>query len=1031
MRPHLLTGRGFARWIATLAILWGGGGPAAAAERLIQLDFPEAPGLACGFEAGGIRQVPAARRAELEGILDRTYDDIVAVYGDPMVVVDAASLKRRVAVYFTPGTGAGMYLTHKSEGTLRLVGAIVGGFLTGGTGTVCAVLSDIPDHAIFIDPDLDGFRNIFLHELIHVFHDRQSYLGWYAHSWVEEGMTEAATELVVDRLRQRGIHDLVGSGFGHTAWDNLKHYDPWSYPFNGAWLGDPRFSVLGSMEFYQGSYMLLGFGDKAIKVPPVIPSQVRYAAASSVWLMMAKAFSPDPASPDFLRRVNARIRERGLRDLPDDPLDAKLKMIGLLEEVQPAARMEGQPLREWLLSQGILKGAPSGQDYLFLDVRDPENLRLDQQPITVYAIYRGLPSVLEPVPKHLSAAELPARGCPVEVQVLDAFGREVHTDAGTTDAWGAYVVSRGPALEVGAYSIQARVSGACERIEDGFFDEHTPGGMDASTYAVVSRETIDGSSAKANASLFGATVRPAEIAWKQGLRQAVSIVGADAIVESLSPTRRLIEADDTLGYFRAEVAEPSFGLDNVLTYVPIDLRVGQRDSGTAWGHRHPRFVFKPSPYTRVVWQGTSPDWSILVSPASLAVDVGASLRIAAMLFPNGVARDTAYPDCPLGVTVPRGSTLPFTLRTSLSADFVTLSDHAPEVAIVDLVVEVGAGTPPGRYAIPVQASGRSDGTCQGLSREAVFTLDVLTPPVPVSVDAVVADASSATPLSVPVRVVTTETDETRFTAFVAKARQGTTFTLEAPWEAAGGSLRFLEWEFDHEPGRRTSDNPVAATATAARSATARYVSAHAAVLTIEATVDGSSIPAPIPVPIRWSWSLPRGDSFSGTDTTRFQVKARPTIAVSLDAPARITLDGRELEFYAWESGGSRTTSTHLLFTVPGDAIVAARYRVAPPDSVTLTVSALCEGCATGLVSLAGLPVTVGAPWVGMLKTPYAFSMPRNGTLALTAPPAVLVGGRTFRFAFWMSITDWRWLTSSTTLRGLADKTETLAPVYRR
>jgi hypothetical protein len=153
--------------------------------------------------------------------------------------------------------------------------------------------------------------------------------------------------------------------------------------------------------------------------------------------------------------------------------------------------------------------------------------------------------------------------------------------------------------------------------------------------------------------------------------------------------------------------------------------------------------------------------------------------------------------------------------------------------------------------------------------------------------------------------------------------------------------------------------------------------------------------------------------------------------VSLDAPARVTVDGRELEFYAWETGGSRSASTHLLFEVPGDATLAARYRVVPPDTVTLTVTALCDGCATGLVSLAGLPVTVGAPWVGMLKTPYSFSMPRNGTVSLTAPSAVLVGGRTFRFAFWMSITDWRWLTSSTTLRGLADRTETLAPVYRR
>jgi hypothetical protein len=1016
----------FVRWVAALALAGAAGRPAAAAERRIELAFPEALSTVCGVEVGGQLQVPADRRPELQGILDTAYDDIVAVYGEPMLGVS----KRRVGVFFTPGTDAGMYLTHKSEGSLRLVGAMVGSLLAPGVGTTCALTADIPDHVIFIDPDMDGFRNVFLHELIHVFHDRQSYLGWYVHSWVEEGMTEAATELVVDRLRQRGVHDLEGAGVGHTAWDNLKHYDPWGYPFNGAWRGDPRFAVLGAQAFYQGSFALLAFGDKAFSMPPVIPPNVRYAAAASTWLMMAKAFSPDPASPDFLRRVNARIAERGLRALPDDRREAVAKMIGLLEEVQPGARMEGLPLRVWLLSQAILKGAPSGEDYLFLDVRDPENLRLETRPITAYALYRAVPTLLERVSDHLASAELPARDCPVELSVRDALGREVHRDFGTTDAAGAYRMSAGPALEAGAYSIRARVVGTCARIEDGYFDRHTPAGMDASTYAVVSGEAIDAATARANASLLGATVRPAQVEWKQGLRQAVSVVAADALVEALPPSARRVEAPGALGYFRAEVADPGFGLDNVLAYVPLDLRVGQRDGSLPWALRHPRFVFKPSPYTRVVWVGTSPDFSVLLSPASLPVDVGASLRIAVMLLPNGVAHGGNPLDCPLRLTVPRGGTLPTTLRTTLLADLVNLGESAPEVTIADLRVEVETGTPAGRYAVPVQAVGDSGGSCSGLVRSAVFTLDVLPPLVPVRVDAVVADASPVAPLPVPIRIVTSEADVTRTTAFERSARQGTAVRLEAPAEAAGGSLRFLGWELDHQPGRRTADNPLTVTVTAALSVTARYVSSRTTVLTIEATVDGSALPAPIPVPIRWSWAPPRGTALVGTGTTRFELRTQDGVWVALDAPARVTLGGRELEFYRWESGGSSSSATHLGHEVRGDATLVARYRSVRPETVTLTVTALCDGCATGPVAFSGLLVKVTTPPLGVYKAPFSITVPKNGAVSLTTPSSALVSGRTLRFVFWMSVTDWRALTASPTLSGLADKTETLAPVYR-
>ena len=53
-----------------------------------------------------------------------------------------------------------------------------------------------------------GFDHHFTHEIIHAFHDRMDFLKWYSYSWVEEGMTEAAAELVADALVQAGGRDF-------------------------------------------------------------------------------------------------------------------------------------------------------------------------------------------------------------------------------------------------------------------------------------------------------------------------------------------------------------------------------------------------------------------------------------------------------------------------------------------------------------------------------------------------------------------------------------------------------------------------------------------------------------------------------------------------------------------------------------------------------------------------------------------------------------------------------------------------------
>ena len=64
-----------------------------------------------------------------------------------------------------------------------------------------------------------------------------------------------------------------------------------------------------------------------------------------------------------------------------------IKMGELIEKVAPDAIIEGLSIHDWLFAQRLLTGAPHSADFLFIDVRDPENLRLDGgTPITVYAI---------------------------------------------------------------------------------------------------------------------------------------------------------------------------------------------------------------------------------------------------------------------------------------------------------------------------------------------------------------------------------------------------------------------------------------------------------------------------------------------------------------------------------------------------------------------------------------------------------------------------------------------------------------------
>ena len=83
-------------------------------------------------------------------------------------------------------------------------------------------------------------------------------------------------------------------------WDNLKRYDTRNYLLNGALSGDPGYSILwGIRAFFRG-----------VSGHYVIDPDVRYGAAASLWLLLAKALSPDPVNlgTGFLKRLIAARR---------------------------------------------------------------------------------------------------------------------------------------------------------------------------------------------------------------------------------------------------------------------------------------------------------------------------------------------------------------------------------------------------------------------------------------------------------------------------------------------------------------------------------------------------------------------------------------------------------------------------------------------------------------------------------------------------------------------------------------------------
>jgi hypothetical protein len=480
---------------------------------------------------------------------------------------------------------------------------------------------------------------------------------------------------------------------------------------NGDWQGNTNFSILGGLRFFFGGIAIPPLGDEQL-LNKVIDPQVRYGAATALWLMLTQALSPAPGNPDFLRRLNAQLQMDGITEASG--------LLPAIQQIAGDARIEGLPVLEWLPSQAIRKTAPAASNYLFIDVRNPEN----PDAITVYAIAKeDLSSPFNPL-GDLAIGELPARNCIVHVKMIDAHGFDwLNNTTGRTDPEGKFVVPITAHLPVGGYVIQATADD-CDRVREGPFQSRVPSNLRASTFAIVRGA---GQIAGPDSSLFGATLTPSV---PTRLTTTVLPVGALTIAAVIKPGVQQLHPSNGPGFFAVEVTDPrTFSPFNPLEFLPYEVLIGQegREAPEVLGRfKHPRTILKPNPYTRIIWLGTSPDFFVTVEPKRAAIAPGRLGEATVELIPNGVPHQTtpgsrctvnlASLDVPAGV---RADLIPPPGHTLAN---LRLDQRAPAPTEVQMRITVRPEARPGTYNIALQGVG--DIECRGFVRTAIYELTI-------------------------------------------------------------------------------------------------------------------------------------------------------------------------------------------------------------------------------------------------------------------------------------------------------------------
>ncbi len=905
--------------------------PTAASDKKIRIRFPDAPKV-CGADISKyLTAYPEADREYVVKLFDEVYDEIVKVYGEPLIEhTDGVTL----SIFYVSDSGSSMYFNHKGDLDGSIFGLILNLTLVGlATNPACGpeILGAIPDHTLFLSkrPGEDGFDHHFTHELIHVFHDSMDYLDWYAHSRIEEGMTEAAAELVAEQMFRAGKRDIRGSGLNGAPWDNLKHYDMWNYPLNGAWGGNyTGFSALHGPQFFWGGGTLFptGYPDTNFVNPSVIPTDLRYAAAASLWIILCQALSVDPANPDFFQRFN---RELFFADVTSA---SSPKFFKVLEKVADGAMVEGEDVKTWMLGQGLFKTKPPSGG-LFIDVRNPEDFQKpsdNRVEINVYAIYPIDLNDPGDLLKGLNAAELPFRNCAVKLRIKDSSGRLWVKDAVLNEeAKGKYVFNApvtdefGNPMPLGGYVIEAMAIG-CDKIKIGVGAEVGFAGT-AVTYALRTGKRISGWDNR----MLGATLNPAR---PGPLADTVYAVGASTKITIPPPNYMELVATRGNGFFVVNDHKQAG---------PFEAVIAQNLPA---GSQHQRRLFQPYSFPRVTWVGNSDEFFVEAQPNEVSVEPGESTEATVLLIPNGVVRGGANGSaCPLLLV--DEAAIPG-VQVELEDRFATrfLGVKAPDPTPVKMKIKASPDASPGQYNIKIFASGSSVGSCNGLIRNGTVQLFVLKP-VKVSLNAVQVTSSGSSPLNQPITVRTGSEIVVVRTPGAIKPRQYSDINLEVASEitVAGKTLRFADWEFNNDPAQRISVNPLTQRVFDDLVITARYLSKEKVSLNVEATISGGTAAVRIPVPIRYGWggggpvlgaggpSDPPAGSGGGTGTTPFEITPPRGVYVILEAPFYAKNDGRFYKFTKWETGSSATTQNKLSYdTTKGNATVFARYELTSP-----------------------------------------------------------------------------------------------------
>lgn len=240
-------------------------------------------------------------------LLNEVYPYVVQVYGAPANTI-------QVTVHYD-GTYPGWYFYSPSQNRITISG--------------------YPNMTLPYDPSNPNdpfWDSVMTHELIHAFHDDAVSL---SASWSEEGMTEAAAELVAMLMYDAGTRDVRG----RLAQHNLLMYDTWSQ-MGPETLGGTTYS------FYKA-----------------VPDLFYRAAPAMFWLLTTAESSATAGSwgdYQFLKDLNTQLYQHASQY---GPYISRSTFLSLLGSPAPSP-VDGEEAPQWTAAQAIASTDGPAGDFL-------------------------------------------------------------------------------------------------------------------------------------------------------------------------------------------------------------------------------------------------------------------------------------------------------------------------------------------------------------------------------------------------------------------------------------------------------------------------------------------------------------------------------------------------------------------------------------------------------------------------------------------------------------------------------------------